>query len=106
MEDTLRIAHEEVEKAQKRQKTYFDRKTVSRQFSMGDKVLVLFPTSSNKLLMQWKGPFVIEKVVGQNDYYVKVKEKSKIYHVNLLKRYYTREVLRKRKLQCCQEGRF
>ena len=45
----------------------------------------------NKLLMQWKGPFEVSSVVGLNDYKVKVKGKEKVYHANLLKKYFERE---------------
>ena len=54
LEDTLKIAHEELQKAQQKGKHYYDRKTKVRKFQPGDKVLVLLPTDHNKLLMQWK----------------------------------------------------
>ena len=40
--------------------------------------------------MQWKGPHVVERRVRPVDYVVNVKGKSKVFHVNLLKRYYSR----------------
>ncbi|GFO41266.1 Zinc finger protein [Plakobranchus ocellatus] len=48
-----------LEKAQGRQKHYYDRTAKRRKLSVGEKVLVLLPTDSNKLLMQWKGLFKI-----------------------------------------------
>ena len=53
---------------------------------------MLLQTDHNKLLMQWKGPFEVSSVVGLNDYRVKVKEKEKVYHANLLKKYFERDV--------------
>ena len=91
LEDTLKIAHEELQKAQKKGKHYYDRKTKVRKFQPGDKVLVLLPTDHNKLLMQWKGPYEVSVVVGTNDYKVRVKDKLKVYHANLLKKYIERE---------------
>ena len=91
LEDTLKIAHEELQKAQQKGKHYYDRKTKVRKFQPGDKVLVLLPTDHNKLLMQWKGPYEVSSVVGINDYKVKVKDKLKVYHANLLKAYIQRE---------------
>ena len=41
--------------------------------------------------MQWKRPFEVSSVVGLNDYKVKVKGKEKVYHTNLLKKYFERE---------------
>ena len=87
LEKTLEIAQSELRKSQSRFKHYYDRVKPVRKLSDGDQVLVLLPTDQNKQLMQWKGPFKIESVVGRNDYKIKVKSKSKIYHINLLKKY-------------------
>ena len=89
LEDTL--AHCELEKAQQKGKHYYDRKSRVRKFQPAKKVLVLLLTDHNKLLMQWKGPFEVSSVVGLNDYKVKVKGKEKVYHANLLKKYFERE---------------
>ena len=81
-------------------KYYYDCKTKVRKFKPGDKVLVLVPgdkvlvlvpTDHNNLMMQWKGPYEVSAVVGTNDYKVKVKDKLKVYHANLLKAYIQRE---------------
>ena len=42
-------------------------------------------------MMQWKGFCEVSAVVGTNDYKVKVKDKLKVYHANLLKAYIQRE---------------
>ena len=91
LEDTLKLAHTELQKAQNKGKHYYDRNTKIRKFVPGHQVLVLLPTDHNKLLMQWKGPFEVSAVVGLNDYKVKVKGKERIYHANLLKKYFERE---------------
>ena len=91
LEDTLKLVHTELQKAQNKGKHYYDRKTKVRKFVPGDKVLVLLPTNHNKLLMQWKGPFEVSAVVGLNDYRVRVKGKERVYHANLLKKYFERE---------------
>ena len=90
LEDTMKLARSELEKAQGKGKHYYDRKTKIRKFSPGEKVLVLLPTDHNKLLMQWKGPYSVEAVKGLNDYAVKIKNKQKILHANLLKKYFVR----------------
>ena len=89
--DTLKLAHSELEKAQQKEKHYYDHKSKVRMFESGDKVLVLLPTDHRKLLMQWKGPFEVSSLVGLNDYKVKVKGKEKVYHADLLKKYFERE---------------
>ena len=65
--------------------------TKVRKFQPGEKVLAPLPTDHNKLLKQWKGPFEVSSVVGLNDYKVKVKGKEKVYHAQLLKKYFERE---------------
>ena len=90
LEDTLKLAHE-LQKAHNKGKHYYDRKTKVRKFVPGDKVLVLLPIDNNKLLMQWKGPFEVSAVVGLNDYKVRVKGKERVYHANLLKKYFELE---------------
>ncbi|KAK7110374.1 hypothetical protein V1264_014258 [Littorina saxatilis] len=90
LEETLEIARENLRKSQDSGKHYYDRKAVNRKFTPGNKVLILLPTDHNKLLMQWKGPYEVETVVGIDDYKVNVGKKSKIYHANLLKLYVER----------------
>ena len=62
-----------------------------RRFESGDKVLVLLPTDTNKLLLQWKRSYDVARVVGPNDYKVLMKGKEKTLHTNLLKKYIVRE---------------
>ncbi len=76
--------------AQDKQMRLYNRGTRLRQFTPGDKVLVLLPTSSSKLLAKWQGPFVVTRRVGELDYEVKRTDRGdacQIYHLNLLKRW-------------------
>ena len=41
--------------------------------------------------MQWRGPYTVESRVGANDYRVKMGSKTKTYHINMLKKYISRE---------------
>ena len=91
LEATLELAKAELEKAKNKGKHHYDCKAKPRKFRTGDKVLLLLPTDNNKLLMQWKGPYVIQEVVGLNDYKVKVGGGLKTYHANLLKKYVNRK---------------
>ena len=54
-------------------------------------MLILLLTDSNKLLMQWRGPYTVESCVGANDYRVKMGSQVKTYHINMLKKYIPRE---------------
>ena len=86
LEDTLKLAHTELQKAHNKGNHHYERKPKVRKFVPGDKVLVLLPTNHNRLLSQWKGPFEVSAVVGLNDYKVRVKGKERVYHANLLKK--------------------
>ena len=91
LEDSLKLAQEELQKSQKCYKKYYDRTAKSRHLEVGEQVLILLPTDSNKLLMQWRGPNTIESRVGANDYRNKMGSKTKMYHLNMLKKYIARE---------------
>ena len=52
---------------------------------------MLLPTNANKLLMQWKGSFMIDNKIGSSNYLLKVGSKFKTFHINLLKKYHKRE---------------
>ncbi len=85
-----RLSMENLLQAQDRQTRLYNRGTRLRQFTPGDKVLVLLPTSSSKLLAKWQGPFVVTRRVGELDYEVKRTDRGdacQIYHLNLLKRW-------------------
>ena len=52
--------------------------------------MVLFPTSHDKLLAQWHGPYQIVKFIGRVTYLVDMHDKKKwkrIFHVNMLKEF-------------------
>ena len=95
LDETLKLATQELERAQGKYKHHYDKNAKARSFKTGDKVLILLPTDNNKLLMQWKGPHEVVGIVSKNDYRVKVMGKEKTYHANLLKLYIEREGLGK-----------
>ena len=48
-----------------------------RTFQVGEKALVLLPTDRNKLLLQWRGPYEITRMVSGQDYGVSVDGRRK-----------------------------
>ena len=90
LEDTCKLAHEELRKSQVKQKAWYDKGTRRKKLKPGDKVLLLLPTESNKLLMQWKGPFLVTKHVHENDFAIDINGKEKTFHANMLKKYMER----------------
>ena len=79
LEETMKIAQEELTKNQIRYKKNYDNKTKDRLFNEGYKVLIMLPTNNNKLLMQWKGPYKLIQKMGDNGYKILVGNKEKNY---------------------------
>ena len=51
------IAHENLQKASRKQKFQYDKNARQRNMKVGEKVLILLPKKANKLLLQWRGPY-------------------------------------------------
>ncbi len=84
------LSMENLLQAQDKQSRLYNRGTRLRKFAPGDKVLVLLPTSSSKLLAKWQGPFEVTRRVGDLNYEVVRTDRSgarQIYHLNLLKKW-------------------
>ena len=62
LEQTCKLARQNLDRGQIKQKTYYDKRARSRKFDVGDKVLLVLPIESNKLLLQWKGPYELVEV--------------------------------------------
>ena len=90
IEDTCNIAAQNLENAQTRHKKHFDKRTKVRTLIKDDKVLIMLPTDHNKLLMRWKGPYVVTEKVGETDYRIRIGKHMKVFHINMLKRYVQR----------------
>ena len=91
LEDTCKVAGESLHQAQGQYKHHCNKTLKRREFKVGNKVTVLLPTDTNKLLLQWKGPYRVTEVVNELDYKVTVNEKAKVYHANLLRHYEQRK---------------
>ena len=86
------MAQEELVKTQMKNKKYFDKKARLRVLMNVDRVLVLLPTASNKLLFQWKGPAVITERRGLVNYRVRFESgEENTFHINMLKKYNERK---------------
>ncbi|KAJ1154988.1 hypothetical protein NDU88_007726 [Pleurodeles waltl] len=90
----LQVLWEEVrqnmEQAQTIQKHYYDRGSKLRIFLPEDQVLIMRPTSEQKLLARWQGPYRVVRAVSPVTYLIEINanpKKTQIYHVNLLKKW-------------------
>ncbi|GBL96049.1 hypothetical protein AVEN_200004-1 [Araneus ventricosus] len=87
------LAVKEMEKSQQRNKTWYDKTAVKREFEEGDLVLIFSNCRANKLSPRWTVPGTILKKLSETNYVVSVphrKDKSQVYHVNMLKPNYKR----------------
>ncbi|GBM19397.1 Retrovirus-related Pol polyprotein from transposon 297 [Araneus ventricosus] len=87
------LAVKEMEKSQQRNKTWYDKRAVKREFQEGVSVLTFSNCRANKLIPLWTGPDNILKKLSETNYVMCVphrKDKSQVYHVNMLKPYYKR----------------
>ena len=63
LEQTCQLARENLEKAQFKQKTFYDKGARLPNFDIGDKVLLPLPTESNKV--QLKGSYYVVEIVNR-----------------------------------------
>ncbi|KAJ1146661.1 hypothetical protein NDU88_012925 [Pleurodeles waltl] len=81
-------AHAALREAQNKQKRLYDTRRTVRTLTVGDKALVLLPSTDNKLLARWQGPFEVTAQINPTTYRLAIPHGSgreQIYHINLLK---------------------
>ncbi|KAJ8354155.1 hypothetical protein SKAU_G00217220 [Synaphobranchus kaupii] len=90
------MVSEHMAEAQTAQVRVYNRGAQPREFAPGEKVLVLVPTSECKFLAKWNGPYEVIEKEGTVNYRVRQPRRrppTKVYHVNLLKKWVARKVL-------------
>jgi hypothetical protein len=94
IEETCKLAQEEIAKTHVRNKRRFDKRAKLRELKPQQKVLVLSPKPSNKLEFIWKGPATVVERRGVVNYRIKFKSgKERLYHINMLKPFVERKTL-------------
>ena len=88
--ETCQIAKDNLEIETGKHKHYFDKKAKRRTFPVGSRVLLLLPQKRNKLEMAWRGPYMIEERIGECDYKITIRGKTKVFHANMLKAFIER----------------
>ena len=87
------LAQQSLKHAQQRQRNYYDQRARPRSFGPGDKVLVMLPSDTSKLLTKWQGPFEVTRKLGSTTYEVVKpgqKRSRRVLHINLLKEWHER----------------
>ena len=76
---------------QSKMKVWYDRKTSSRCFEPGDRVLVLFPVVGNPFQAKYSGLYKVVKKISDTNYLVRTPGRCKetqVCHINMLKAYH------------------
>ena len=91
LEKTCKLEQDNVRKLDMKQNAFYDKRARSRKFDVGDKVLLLLPSESNKVLLQWNGPYEVLEVVSMMNYKINVKGVVNTYPAIMLKLYVERQ---------------
>ena len=91
IEKKCKLAQDNVRKLDIKQNAFYDKRARSRKFDVGDKVLLLLPSDSNKVLLQWNGLFEALEVINMMNYKINVKGVVNTYLANMLKLYVERQ---------------
>ena len=101
------LVHINLANAQKTQKTWYDRHARERVLKPGDQVLVLLPTSTNKLLAEWQGPYTVVRRIGQVVYEINMhdrRRRKRLFHVNMLREWREPNASSFSAEEVCKEG--
>ena len=91
MSQMTELVERNLAKAQQRQKTWYDRNAQQREFQVGEQVIVLLPTSTNKLVAQWQGPYSVVRRIGKVNYRIDMQDRRKryrVFHINMLRKWH------------------
>ena len=84
-EDDRRLAQANLHDSQLKNKSRYDKNAYERKFSIGDRVLMKATKNKKKMSLKWEGPY---EIVGKNSeklYEIKINDKVRAYHIDLLK---------------------
>ena len=76
--------------SQHRQRNWYDKDDSIRKLEVGEQVLVLLPSESNKLLAKWQDPYPILRKLGDVNNEVDMCHKKKrkiIFHINMFRKW-------------------
>ncbi len=68
LSEMAKLAQDNLKQAQGRQKRYYDSGARLRSVEQGGEVLVLLPMQTNKLKLEWRGPYKVTRKVTDVDY--------------------------------------
>ncbi|KAG8176545.1 hypothetical protein JTE90_014889 [Oedothorax gibbosus] len=95
LQERIRTAHEiaagNTERAQESYTSRYNLRSKEKTFEVGEKVLVLIPSSSHKLLKTWSGPATVVQLTRPHSALIEFEDKSRReFHFNKLRPYIAR----------------
>ena len=90
MEEMMDQVQVNANRAQSRQKRLYDRGARTREFAVGDQVLILLPQTHHSLKLEWVGPYKVTHRVTTVDYEIVMpgrRKERRVYHINLMKKW-------------------
>ncbi|BFZ03151.1 hypothetical protein BsWGS_06190 [Bradybaena similaris] len=69
-----------------------NKKTVT--FHKDDLVMLLLPKKTDKLLIEWQGPYKVLSKISDVDYKISVNGKEKVFHVNMMGKYHENSTIK------------
>lgn len=88
MQFSNKIAKNNIINSKEKSKDYYDKYTNSVQFFIGDRVLLKNEARKGKLSPQWIGPYIVEKIVSNENSGIRIGNSIKTIHNNRLKKYF------------------
>lgn len=91
MKDASEIVQRQIHQVQEKQKQWYDLHAREQNLEPGAKVLLLLPDSHYKFTRRWRGPYQVKRKLGRVNYEIQLEQTTKVFHVNLLKRWHERK---------------
>ena len=89
--NALALADDNCNTAQDRYVNYYNKTAKHKEFEIGEQVLVLLPSSTNKLVSEWIGPATVVGIVSNYGYRIALNTGAiRILHANNLRKFVTR----------------
>jgi len=94
IETALKAARENMDKSQKKMKANFDKKSSDCELKIGEKAIVLLPTTKKQAFCEMRGPYTVigrEARDDHNNYQLQMGRRTVKMHINSLRRYNDRD---------------
>jgi hypothetical protein len=85
LQTACNIAQTTADSQQARVKRYYDRDATDRRLVVGQKALLLMPSSPYKMEATWTGPVTVVRAIDDFNYEVQLEDRKQIFHCNMLK---------------------